>query len=210
LQSKSRNLNTDWFASAGLHGAIAGLVALLLVWHPQLPSRSVDIDVIEAPRVSPQAVQITKPITKKIEPIQHQVFGASRKSITAIDGVAVKAGNTVAKAPDNEVLKPSDADSLPIPSDEYLISKMPELRQEVRIPYPPDAKAKGIQGAVVMDLLIDKTGKVREVVLVNGPDPSLSEAAVKATKNFEFSPALIQDKPVAVRIRYAYRFILEH
>ena len=170
----------------------------------------IDFEVLETPKVSRKAVQITKPIEKKVVPVHHQVFGVSRKSITASDGLAEKAGNTIAKAPDREVLKPSDADFLPIPSDEYLITKMPELREEVRIPYPPEAKTKGIEGAVVMDLLIDNTGKVREVNLVSGPDPSLSEAAVTATKNFQFSPALIQDKPVAVRIRYAYRFVLEH
>jgi protein TonB len=86
---------------------------------------------------------------------------------------------------------------------------MPELKSEFRIPYPPEAKQKGIQGAVVMDILIDAQGTVRDAKLIEGPGSGLNEAALEAVKKFKFSPAFMQDKPVAVKIRYAYRFILE-
>ena len=185
-------------------------VLIILRNHDRPPRRSVDVEVIEAPKAAPKVVQINQVKKEKALPVQHQVFGVSRKSMTSAQGEAVKMGNTLAKAPDQEVLKPSDRDSLPVPSEEYLVTKMPSLKTEVRIPYPPDAKKKGIEGAVVMDILIDSSGKVREVKLIEGPDESLNSAAVSATRNFQFTPALIQDKPVAVRIRYAYRFVLEH
>jgi periplasmic protein TonB len=172
--------------------------------------RELDIEVLESPKLAPPTIQVTQPAAPPKKPVQHEVFGVSRKAITSAQGETVKAGNTIAKAPDQETLKPGDQDSLPIPQEEYLITQMPELRTEVRIPYPPESKKKGIQGAVVMDILIDSMGKVREVVFVDGPDTDLNNAAVAATKNFQFSPALITTKPVAVRIRYAYRFVLEH
>ncbi len=137
------------------------------------------------------------------------VYGVSRKAITSNDGEVLKAGNTVAKAPDTEVLKPGDADSLPTPTDEYLVTRMPELASEARIPYPPEAQKKGVEGPVVMDILIDCQGVVREASLVSGPGSGLNEAALAAVRNFKFKPALLQDKPVAVRIRYAYRFVLQ-
>ncbi|MBI3557123.1 MAG: energy transducer TonB [Deltaproteobacteria bacterium] len=137
------------------------------------------------------------------------VYGLSRKAITSNDGEILKAGNTVAKAPDEEVLKPGDADSLPTPTDEYLVTRMPELASEARIPYPPEAQKKNVEGPVVMDILIDQAGAVRDAKLVSGPGAGLNEAALTAVRNFKFKPALLQDKPVAVRIRYAYRFVLQ-
>lgn len=177
------------------------------------PTQNVDITVIDAPAQAPKAVSIqTRREPKKIEKKQPRaVFGQSRKALTseAPDAIETKAGNTLAKAPDQEKLRPDDPDSLPVPTEEYLVTQMPELAQEIRIAYPPAAKRRGIQGAVVMDLLIDTEGKVREVTFVQGPEASLNTAALNAVRGFLFKPAKIQDKAVAVRIRYAYRFVLE-
>ena len=140
------------------------------------------------------------------------VFGLSRKSIQSEDStIAVKAGNTVAKAPDNEKLKDSDVDSLPVPTEEYLVTQMPRLLTEFRVPYPPEAKQKKIQGTVVMSILIDQNGNAREATLISGPGTGLNEAAEFAViKHMKFRPAYVDDKPVAVRMRFSYRFILEN
>ncbi len=200
----------DWSLSSALHALLFAAFIATYLSTPSLPKKSIDIEVIETPKLAPKAIQVTEPKIKPKPKPQHEVFGLSRKSLMGIEGEIAKTGNTIAKTPDSIKLKPSDPDSLPIPSEDYLITKMPVLKDEVRIPYPSLPKKKGIQGAVVMDILIDGAGKVREVTLVDGPDPDLNSAAVNATKNFQFSPALIGDKPVAVRIRYAYRFVLEH
>ena len=210
MQSKSKNLNRDWLTSLALHGLVAAGALLIFRNHDRIPRRAVEVEVIEVSKAAPKTVEITHVKKEKALPVQHQVFGVSRKSITSEQGEALKVGNTVAKAPDQEVLRPGDPDLLPVPSEEYLVTQMPSLKTEVRIPYPPDAKKKGIEGAVVMDLLIDSSGTVRDVKLIEGPAESLNSAAVSATRHFQFTPAMIQDKPVAVRIRYAYRFILEH
>jgi protein TonB len=179
---------------------------------PSHRTENLDITVLENPKTETKAISVSKPEPKKNTPKPRAVFGISRKALTAPDDSGaeeVKAGNTVAKTPDQEKLKPEDADSLPVPTEEYLVSSMPKLAEEVRVPYPPEARRKGIEGPVVMDLLIDATGHVREATLLQGPDESLNQAALAAVKGFRFTPALVQDKPVAVRIRYAYRFVLE-
>lgn len=179
---------------------------------PSHRPESVDITVIENPRTEVKPMSIAKPEPKKDIPKPRAVFGISRKALTSPNDSAaetVKAGNTVAKTPDQEKLKQEDADSLPIPTEEYLVTSMPKLSQEVRVPYPLEARKKGVEGPVVMDLLIDATGHVREATLLQGPDESLNQAALAAVKGFLFRPAQVQDKPVAVRIRYAYRFVLE-
>jgi protein TonB len=204
--------NAPWLLSGLFHGLLAAAIASMFVQRSPR-TESLDITVIESPKAGPTALNIAKPEPKKEAPKPRSVFGVSRKSLTADaqDTAApdIKAGNTVAKAPDQEKLRDDDADSIPIPTEEYLVSEMPSLAQEIRIPYPPDAKQKGIEGPVVMDILIDSQGRVREARLLQGPDESLNQAALAAVKGFMFKPARVQDKPVAVRIRYAYRFVLE-
>ena len=204
-------------SSFGVHAAL--VLGWLLVtsegWKAAFQDEPLEIELLEKVAESPQAaLEIKKPpapkVEKKIE--ARQVFGASRNSLTSSNpavGVEVKAGNTVAKAPDQETLRPEDADSLPIPAEEYLVSQMPVLIGDFRVPYPPEAKKAGIAGAVILDLLIDPSGSVRQVTLVEGPGFGLNEAAVQAAAKLRFKPARIREQAVAVKIRYAYRFVLD-
>lgn len=200
---------SPWTISAGGHGLALGAAALIFFWG-QRPKQLIDFEVINYPPVAAPTLSVDKPIEKPSEAEQkRKVFGASRRSIEDKAGVAVKAGNTVATEPDNKILEGDDASALPIPTDEYLVSSMPVLTSEVRLPYPPEAKAKGIEGPVVMDVLIDSEGKVVEAKLVSGPGGGLNEAALAAIRNFRFKPAQASGQAVAVRIRYTYRFVLE-
>lgn len=105
--------------------------------------------------------------------------------------------------------KSSNIESLPVAAEEYLVTEMPLLIDEVRITYPEEAKQQRLQGKVVMDLLIDAEGRVRDVKLVSGEHSLLNQAAADAVRSFKFKPANIEGKSVAVKIRYAYRFVLE-
>ena len=200
-----------WKTSAGIH--LAFLLAFAVIAWPRRKAETVEFEVFENPKLAAQpAVQLSNPVEKKTAPEKRAVFGVSRNALTnAADESApsVKAGNTVAKDPDREKLRADDADAIPIPVEEYLVTAMPVLEEEYRIPYPAEAKKAGVQGRVVMDLLIDGSGKVRTANLVSGPGSGLNEAALAAVKSFRFKPARLQDRPVAVKIRYAYQFVLE-
>ena len=206
----SRSLSNSLLIHAGLVVAY-----LVIVFTPRFQinlgaTEEVPFEVIEAPRVAPMPLAPTaQPKPKASQP--RAVFGLSRKALTSSDSSApeAKAGNTLAKTPDDTKLKDSDADSLPIPTDDYLVSQMPVLVGDFRVPYPPDAKKAGIQGAVLMDLLIDAQGRVRQAQVIRPLFPSLDAAALEAAKNLVFKPARVSEQTVAVRIRYAYRFVLE-
>lgn len=200
-----------------LHGSI--LIGGLGIWalsRAKFSVRKVEFEVLQFPQAAPQNLQLQPSKPQPVPPPPAEkpraVFGASRKSITADNGRAgaeIKLGNTVAKEQDDLTLDPNDADALPIPADEFLVTQMPRLRSEVRIPYPEEAKKAGVEGPVVMDLLIDKAGRVRKVDLVKGPGFGLNEAAVQALQKFEFLPGQVGGDAVAVKIRYTYRFVLE-
>lgn len=186
---------------------------LWILWPKAQGPKTADFEVYEMPKQTSQAVNLTEKPKAAPKVDSRAVFGQSKKAITSDtpskDAVEVKKGNTVAIAPDNKQLKDDDAESLPIPADEFLVNEMPSLLSDVRIPYPPEAKKAGIQGPVVMDLLIDQNGKVRDVKLISGPGYGLNEAATEAAKSFQFKPGKVEDRTVAVRIRYSYRFVLE-
>lgn len=89
------------------------------------------------------------------------------------------------------------------------VTRLPKVLHEIKATYPLEAKKAGVAGPVVLDILIDSTGKVRDVQLISGPGFGLNESAMEALKKFEFRPALKGDASVAVKIRYTYRFKLD-
>ena len=196
--------------SVTIHVSIV-IVSLAIVFFPDFKKENVEITILETVKAPSKTMPVSRTMPKpQPKKMPRAVFGLSRKSLTSDQGETVKAGNTVAKEIDDTKLKPSDADSLPVPVDEYLVSRMPELMQEVKVPYPSEAKKNKVTGAVIMDILIDSLGIVRDAKLVQGPNPELCQAALSAVLGFKFKPAIVQDKSVAVRIRYAYRFVLEN
>ena len=144
------------------------------------------------------------PTLLEIKPEARKVFGASRKSIQAADSdaaaIQVKAGNTVAKEQDNLKLEASDADSLPIPADDFLITEdvvnIARPRNENRT---DEARKQGYTGVATIEVLIDESGVVREARAVNPLPYGLSERAVELVYQYRFRPAKIKDQAVAVR-----------
>jgi TonB family protein len=207
-------VRSPWLASLFIHSAAALALALALgAFRRHKQIENIEIQVYESPRLAPPSLDLSQQRPKKTAPPREaearKVFGVARDALSSAEGPAVKAGNTLAKAPDRELLRPGDEKSLPIPTDEYLVSEMPSPIGELRIPYPQDAKAKGLSGPVVMSLLIDEEGLVRDAALVSGAGGGLDEAALAAVRGLRFRPAKAQGKPVCVRIKYTHRFILE-
>lgn len=90
------------------------------------------------------------------------------------------------------------------------IVKMPELIGFVDAPYPPEAKAAGVEGTVGLAITIDETGAVTEVrVSRSSGVPAFDEAALAAARQFGFTPAEDTNGPVPVEIEFNYGFVLD-
>ncbi|MFZ4713315.1 MAG: energy transducer TonB [Bacteriovoracaceae bacterium] len=175
------------------------------------------LKIIDNPTVKMEKPKLNlnnQDVPKPSKPV-NEVFGLNRKALTgnAEGAIEVKAGNTILKENDNKKLNKEDPDSvpadIPVPAEEYLVSEMPKVLSEFRAPYPKEAKEKNIEGAVILDLIIDQNGKVRWAKLVSGPGFGLNESALESIYKFQFKPARIDAQSVAVKIRYAIRFVLE-
>lgn len=71
--------------------------------------------------------------------------------------------------------------------------------------YPPEAKAAGATGTVIVQVTIDEQGDVLTAHAVSGP-PTLQKAAVNAAFRAKFSPTLLMGEPVKVTGILIYNF----
>ena len=67
--------------------------------------------------------------------------------------------------------------------------------------YTEAARRAGVEGTVVLDLVIAEDGSVRELAVVQRVGHGLTEAAVAAVRRCRFSPGERDGKPVPVRVR---------
>lgn len=91
--------------------------------------------------------------------------------------------------------------------DIWRVEKQPEPTKEVVPEYPEVARRAGIAGTVTVLVLITKEGRVEAVGKATGPE-IFHEAAKSAAVQWEFSPAIQNDKPVRVWVALPFKFQL--
>jgi protein TonB len=136
------------------------------------------------------------------------VVGLTLQSTTTAGAFAAPVGNTLAAKTPEKATAPA-AVVAPVAAPLYDVDSPPTVIGEVKIPYPEEARARGVEGTVVLRVLVDETGTVRSVKHVSGPCGGLDEAAAKAVARFRFRPAMRRGQPVATEIRYTYTFELD-
>lgn len=96
---------------------------------------------------------------------------------------------------------PPEVEALPEEEEEIVpfwhVEQKPELVRMVKPAYPEIARKAGIEGRVFLHLLVGKDGRVEQVKFIKGP-PVFKEAAIAAAKQYLFTPAMQNDKPVKV------------
>ena len=71
------------------------------------------------------------------------------------------------------------------------------LLQKVTPVYPPIAKAARVQGTVVLEAQISKSGSIENLKVISGP-AMLQQAAIEAVKQWRYRPYLLNNEPVEV------------
>jgi len=75
--------------------------------------------------------------------------------------------------------------------------------------YPEAARRARIQGAVILELTIDKRGNVKTVKVLRGLPLGCTDAAVEAVKKWKFKPSTLNGKPVEVIYVLTVKFSLQ-
>ncbi len=86
----------------------------------------------------------------------------------------------------------------------------PTLTGPVTPTWPAMVQDEELRGDVVIDVDLDVLGKVTKVAIAksSGREP-IDAAAIQAARQLQFTPALQDGKPVAVRLRYRFQFAPE-
>lgn len=87
------------------------------------------------------------------------------------------------------------------------VDKAPRKTKEVRPVYPREAKEAGIEGVVVLELIVRPDGRVKSVKVIESV-PELDAAAVDAVLQWEFEPTYRDGKAVSVILTVTINFTL--
>ncbi|MGC2448660.1 MAG: TonB family protein, partial [Candidatus Sulfotelmatobacter sp.] len=81
------------------------------------------------------------------------------------------------------------------------------LIRKVPPSYPPLARQARIQGTVILQAQISKTGDIQNLQLISG-HPMLAPAAIEAVKQWKYRPYLLNGEPVEVETQVQVNFTL--
>jgi TonB family protein len=115
------------------------------------------------------------------------------------------AGSLIAAPQDKPTLKEMKDSYYPVllaPQDG------PEVKKRVNPWYPTILKAAGIEGEAFVKVFIDEQGKVEKAEILKSTHEAFSEAAIEAAKQWEFSPAVKDGKPIKAEVTVPFRFKL--
>ncbi len=91
--------------------------------------------------------------------------------------------------------------------DFVAVEQEPQKVKWVNPEYPKLAKDAGIEGKVLVKVLIDKEGKVKKAVVIKGNE-IFHESVIKAAMQCTFTPAIQNQKPVPVWMMIPFNFQL--
>lgn len=84
----------------------------------------------------------------------------------------------------------------------------PRLLREVKADYSEDARRGGLEGEVVMEIVVTRNGSVGDVRILKRLGAGLDERATQAVRQWRFAPATRKGSPVDVLVEVAVEFKL--
>lgn len=93
----------------------------------------------------------------------------------------------------DEIEYKTAADSMPMP-----LGGLQALSKN--IVYPEEAKQNGAEGKVFLQVYIDETGKVVKTSVIKSAGEALDNAAAAAIMKTDFTPGIVNGKPVKVKV----------
>ncbi|MCS7013272.1 MAG: energy transducer TonB [Chloroherpetonaceae bacterium] len=95
------------------------------------------------------------------------------------------------------------------PPDFVAVEKEPQFINQVKPVYPEIARKAGIEGRVVLRVLIDKDGKPQKAQILKNPGTDIfDEAAIASVMQSSYSPAIQNGKPVKCWLTVPIKFTL--
>ena len=165
---------------------------------PPLTENTPPPQIAVAQPVAPPTVAVPVPVPDAEAPPEQTI--ASQEEIQAATPGVESDGKDLVVAPPAE-------EELPKFGEYVYVEELPEAVTKVSPVYPDLAREANVDGTVMVQALVGKDGKVKDVRVAKSI-PMLDAAAVTAVKQWVFKPALSNNKPVAVWVAVPVRFSL--
>ena len=216
-----------WFmlpVSVGAHviAALAMLIVPLAAeveWPSPAPLHSAMVTTI-AP-VPPEVVQLAAPRRTAVAPLVAPPALAPERDVLAVAGSGPSSelpsgasigsmlpagiGDSIAVAAPAVPDPPPPVRQAPVRSGQGVR----EPRKIVDVPpiYPPIALNARIEGAVILEAVINERGEIERVKVLRS-QPLLDDAAVSAVRRWRYTPTLLNGAPVSVLLTITINFTL--
>lgn len=172
---------------------------------PEAEQRSRPVDLVRKapppPKPKPRAQQPRPPRVARTAP--PPPLAALNSGLSGVDlGIDFGAGDF--SQIDDSLLGDEDV----VMTDD-VVDVRPRPRSRSPLPYPPGARKQGIEGYVLVSVLIDEAGQVEDARVVEStPQGVFDQLVLEAIRGWEFSPAEYKGEKVRVWANQRIRFDL--
>jgi protein TonB len=205
----------DWKDVAHSYYDKAFSLAILLILFAFLVSPKIEIKAYQAEVRTTEAIEIPPEIKERIKPPETQI--KPQVQIVIDDDISgdeeeedLMLLDTIERTtldPYEEIAKPEGWGSTP--KTFIYFDEPPKKLNEAPLKYPKFAKEAGIQGTVVLELEVLKSGQVGQIDVKKSVRGGLDEAAIDYARQLEFEPAKTNGKPIAVWVTFPVNFYFE-
>jgi len=103
--------------------------------------------------------------------------------------------------PEKKKIRIKTVKPAPVAADEFIsvdVEPQPMENIQSKVVYPAEAKAKKLEGRVVVSCLIDTNGNVIKAIIEHSDDPIFDKAATNALEATHFIPAKQNGIPIKI------------
>lgn len=133
------------------------------------------------------------------------IRGPKGSTITAQTDLTLQLG----AFPGAQECRGSEQTALPLPGEFVFVDQLPETISKPPPQYPADARARGLEGSLIVNALVCRSGNVLDAYVTwpagAAAAPSLERAALSAVRQWTFRPAQAGGNPVAVWVAVPLR-----
>lgn len=134
---------------------------------------------------------------------------ASQQEMSSVAGPTITEGTGGGAVQiEGDIKIEPEADDNPDMDKFVPVEKMPEIVVQAKPVYPDLAIRANLEGRVWVKILVTKEGKPKKAVVVKSDAEIFNQSATDAAMKYSFTPALQNNKPVAVWVVVPFKFEL--
>ncbi len=204
---------------------LAFVVSIGVVFILFLSIKKIEVGVYKPSQLPQPLVVSFVPVIREIEELPPPVKPKLEVKIVQTKEKKISPINTQETSKEEENISPvelkqaevSPLENVPLPtlsqSEEiyefFKVEVKPKIIKQVQPEYPELARKAGIEGKVVISAVVDENGDVVKAEILSSTNSIFNEPALKAAYKYKFSPAMMKDKKVKVKVLIPFNFTVQ-